>query len=750
MRNTGNLLKWTQNSTNKSAKGGGENRNWIHPPEALQKGHIAYIVKFLGNVDVDQPKGFKVIKESIQKLKFNQQVRKAEGSKVPKVELTISVEGVALQDPKTKVIMHQYPLHRISYCADDKVDKQFFSFIVKDSNESERHTCFVFMSDKLAEEITLSIGQAFDLAYKWPSKPTNKPTFRARQLDVSKPLPIYMSDDLPDLHECMELKRAVPQMPSGMEKEEESEHHLQRAMVAGSVIPTPEVAKLINNDLKWHDQTYPPDCHPPKQLIHITPFTMEQDVPEYDYDSEDLEWLNTTGRSNSITADKLEELVDKWEKHSTYNIIDLSDAKALTKDDEDTILLIYDYWLRKRVRVGHTLSPAVRTEPIAGAPPNDSYVAFRKRRDKIQTRKNRKNDEASYEKMLKLRRNLARAFDLIGTIQHRETLKKQLVQLTLDTYQKRFDLRDFNGNIYKDVELVKTVRHAFTPISTNHYMSAMWKQCDMKKSSANAKYQDAKREKRHYRKRKHKSYDVDHLSSDEEMYSPPHKSQNVDDGGGKWSFRRNKHCSYLAPLNSPEPVDPTFGFQPVYIQKNKNHKSLGLCRPRYGRGGRIVLDRYTNDDDRWASLDYNIIEQKQYEMVEFKRYSDNEMSDYFSDADIDCPIMEINSEIQRDKTRIELNWDNFGPEIFQGVADICKVEYDEMNKEKNEQGESILERWVNQNQPHAVEPTLALGSDSEVVGCSQFRTTDLSEPRRLRSTNCLSLKRLLKCDTDSH
>lgn len=44
-----------------------------------------------------------MIKESIRKLKFNQQVRKSEGSKVPKVELTISVEGVALQDPKTKV-----------------------------------------------------------------------------------------------------------------------------------------------------------------------------------------------------------------------------------------------------------------------------------------------------------------------------------------------------------------------------------------------------------------------------------------------------------------------------------------------------------------------------------------------------------------------------------------------------------------------------------------------------------------------
>lgn len=585
---------------------------------------------------------------------------------------------------------------------------------------------------------------------RWPSKPTNKPTFRARQLDVSKPLPIYMSDDLPDLHECTELKRAVPQMPSGMEKEEESEHHLQRAMVAGSVIPTPDIAKLVNDDLKWHDHTYPPNCYPPKQLIHITPFTMEQDVPEYDYDSEDSEWLNSIGKSNGITADKLEELVDKWERHSILNIIDLAVAKELTIDDEDTILVIYDYWLRKRVRIGHTLSPAVRTEPIAGAPPNDSYVAFRKRRDKIQTRKNRKNDEASYEKMLKLRRNLARAIEIMAIIKKREALKLQLVQLTLETYKKRYILRDFSGQIYKDVELVKAVRAAFTPISTNHFISAMWKQSDMKKGSANTKYQDAKREKRHYRKRKHKSYDMGHLSSDEELYSPPHKVQNVEDGSGKWSFRRNKHCSYFAPVNSPEPVDPTFGFQPVYVEKNKKYKSLGLCRPRYGRGGRIVLDRYTNDDDRWASLDYNIIEQNQYEMVEFKHYSENDVSDYLSDADINCPLMEVHSEIQRNNTMVGLDWDHFEPEVMQGVAEMCKVEYGDISKEKNEQGESILERWVNQNQSHTNEPTLSLGSDSEVVGCSQFRTTDISEPRKLRSITCVSLKRLLKSDSDPH
>ncbi|KAG8253615.1 PTB domain-containing engulfment adapter protein 1 [Homalodisca vitripennis] len=147
-------------------KSSAENRNWIHQPETLQKGHIAYLVKFLGNTEVDQPKGIEVVKEGIRKLKFNQQLRKSEGSKIPKVELTISIDGVAIQEPKTKRIMHQYPLHRISYCADDKGEKRFFSFIAKESGDNEQHSCFVFVSKNLAEEITLTIGQAFDLAYK--------------------------------------------------------------------------------------------------------------------------------------------------------------------------------------------------------------------------------------------------------------------------------------------------------------------------------------------------------------------------------------------------------------------------------------------------------------------------------------------------------------------------------------------------------------------------------------------------------
>lgn len=90
------LLKWAQSSTqsSKSSKNGtvsgngtvNGGRQWIHPPDALSKGHIAYLVKFLGCTTVDQPKGIEVVKEGIRKLRFTQQLKKSEtGAKTKKV-----------------------------------------------------------------------------------------------------------------------------------------------------------------------------------------------------------------------------------------------------------------------------------------------------------------------------------------------------------------------------------------------------------------------------------------------------------------------------------------------------------------------------------------------------------------------------------------------------------------------------------------------------------------------------------------
>ena len=72
-----------------------------------------------------------------------------------------------------------------------------------------------------------------------------------------------------------------------------------------------------------------------------------------------------------------------------------------------------------------------------GSAANNPYLAFRRRTEKMQTRKNRKNDETSYEKMLKLRRDLSRAVTLLELVKRREKTKREHLHLTIEVYEKR-------------------------------------------------------------------------------------------------------------------------------------------------------------------------------------------------------------------------------------------------------------------------------------------------------------------------
>lgn len=175
-------------------------------------------MQFLGSTPVDQAKGIDTVKDAIRRLQFAQQIKKAESGanvKIKKVEITISVDGVAVQEPRGTKILHQFPLHNISYCADEKGVKKFFSFIAKSSQTNvpngpsngtgdsstastpspdDTHECFVFISSKLASDITLTIGQAFELAYRWVCVSPNGPPltnlracFRRYMTESTKP-----------------------------------------------------------------------------------------------------------------------------------------------------------------------------------------------------------------------------------------------------------------------------------------------------------------------------------------------------------------------------------------------------------------------------------------------------------------------------------------------------------------------------------------------------------------------------------
>ncbi|XP_076269044.1 enhancer of Polycomb isoform X2 [Rhynchophorus ferrugineus] len=364
---------------------------------------------------------------------------------------------------------------------------------------------------------------------------------------------------------------------------------------------------------------------------------MEQDIPDYDMDSEDEKWLLAQKPRLDLTPLKFEEMMDRLEKSSGQTVVKLAEAKALLKEDDELTIAVFDYWLNKRLKTQHPLILSVRTEHRAGIAANNPYLAFRRRTEKMQTRKNRKNDEVSYEKMLKLKRDLVRAVTLLELVKRREKCKREFVHLTVEVFEKRFQARDFSGALaaeaYKPTSAPQ--RPAFTPIFQNHYPSETW--ADTVVTQAQAAAQAAKsalkdeviprREKRQYKKRKHKSLSgragADGLSSDEDgsmgtsaRCVTPEPEEQEDDG--PFAFRRNRLCSYHMPLpimgNWPwcsrednGTADKKFRF--TLTSLSNPQRCIGFARRRVGRGGRIILDRIsTNYDDFWRGLDFSILE----------------------------------------------------------------------------------------------------------------------------------------------
>ncbi|TGZ48265.1 enhancer of polycomb homolog 1 [Temnothorax longispinosus] len=483
----------------------------------------------------------------------------------------------------------------------------------------------------------------------------SKLSFRARALDASKPMPIYMAEELPDLPDYSAINRAVPQMPSGMEKEEECEHHLQRAICTGLIIPTPEVTDLA--DAEAYNKIYPADYKLPRQLIHMQPFAMEQDIPDYDMDSEDEKWVALQSRKMELTPLQFEEMMDRLEKSSGQTVVTLNEAKALLKEDDDLIIAVFDYWLNKRLKTQHPLLLTVKTENRFGSAANNPYLAFRRRTEKMQTRKNRKNDETSYEKMLKLRRDLSRAVTLLEMVKRREKTKREHLHLTIEIYEKRYQAQDFSGQILAEVSALKAPRPAFAPLFTNQFgVHQNWTNKVCKDEVV------PRKEKRQYKKRKHKtdsrgtSLDdigirsgtgsggrgnrpgvlgsgLDPLiSSDEDSPLPSHShsqpslpsdrdDEDTAADEGQFVFRRNRNSSYLPPVSGGFGnwpwcdkseggiADKKYRFALTSINKPVP-RCIGFARRRIGRGGRVILDRCTDMDDMWSTLDFTIHDSK--------------------------------------------------------------------------------------------------------------------------------------------
>lgn len=406
----------------------------------------------------------------------------------------------------------------------------------------------------------------------------SKLSFRARALDAAKPLPIYRGKDMPDLNDCVSINRAVPQMPTGMEKEEESEHHLQRAISAqqvfrekkeSMVIPVPEA----ESNVSYYNRLYKGEFKQPKQFIHIQPFNLDNEQPDYDMDSEDETLLNRLNRKMEIKPLQFEIMIDRLEKASSNQLVTLQEAKLLLNEDDYLIKAVYDYWVRKRKNCrGPSLIPQIKQEKRDGSTNNDPYVAFRRRTEKMQTRKNRKNDEASYEKMLKLRREFSRAITILEMIKRREKTKRELLHLTLEVVEKRYHLGDYGGEILNEVKVNRSEKEVYASPATLH-------------NGNHHKVQECKTK----------------------VPSPSSEPEEENDPDGPCAFRRRAGCQYYAPrldqannhtCENSELADlDKLRYKHCLTTLTVPRRCIGFARRRIGRGGRVIMDRISTDHD---------------------------------------------------------------------------------------------------------------------------------------------------------
>ncbi|KAL0972779.1 hypothetical protein UPYG_G00194640 [Umbra pygmaea] len=127
---------------------------WQADEEAVRKGKCNFSVRYLGLVEVEESRGMHVCEEAVKKLKVS-------GKKTVKAVLWVSADGLRVVDDKTKDLIVDQTIEKVSFCAPDRNYDKAFSYICRDGT-TRRWICHCFMALKdSGERLSHAVGCAF-------------------------------------------------------------------------------------------------------------------------------------------------------------------------------------------------------------------------------------------------------------------------------------------------------------------------------------------------------------------------------------------------------------------------------------------------------------------------------------------------------------------------------------------------------------------------------------------------------------
>nr|XP_020642939.1 numb-like protein isoform X1 [Pogona vitticeps] len=127
---------------------------WQADEEAVRKGRCSFPVRYLGHAEVEESRGMHVCEEAVKKLK-------ASGRKSVKAVLWVSADGLRVVDDKTKDLIVDQTIEKVSFCAPDRNFDKAFSYICRDGT-TRRWICHCFLALKdSGERLSHAVGCAF-------------------------------------------------------------------------------------------------------------------------------------------------------------------------------------------------------------------------------------------------------------------------------------------------------------------------------------------------------------------------------------------------------------------------------------------------------------------------------------------------------------------------------------------------------------------------------------------------------------
>ncbi|XP_072222037.1 protein numb homolog isoform X4 [Leuresthes tenuis] len=127
---------------------------WQTDEEAVRTGKCSFAVKYLGHVEVEESRGMHICEDAVKRLK-------TAGKKPVRAVLWVSADGLRVVDDKTKDLILDQTIEKVSFCAPDRNFERAFSYICRDGT-TRRWICHCFMAIKdSGERLSHAVGCAF-------------------------------------------------------------------------------------------------------------------------------------------------------------------------------------------------------------------------------------------------------------------------------------------------------------------------------------------------------------------------------------------------------------------------------------------------------------------------------------------------------------------------------------------------------------------------------------------------------------